>query len=89
MQGTSWDFRSLHGYWSYVRQDGGDHGEGCVPVRIIKFVTLCCCSTIPSRPSAYPQSGIFAFCDPNIPCIIPGTYAFLGAAAALRFVNTD
>jgi len=35
---------------------------------------------------AYPQSGIFAFCDPNIPCIIPGTYAFLGAAAALSGV---
>jgi chloride channel 3/4/5 len=34
--------------------------------------------------SAYPHSGIFAFCDPNIPCITPGTYAFLGAAAALR-----
>lgn len=34
---------------------------------------------------AYPQSGIFAYCDPNIPaCITPGTYAFLGAAAALR-----
>ncbi|EEB93620.1 hypothetical protein MPER_07692, partial [Moniliophthora perniciosa FA553] len=32
---------------------------------------------------AYPQSGIFAYCDPNIPCITPGTYAFLGAAAAL------
>ncbi|KIY70625.1 Cl-channel protein [Cylindrobasidium torrendii FP15055 ss-10] len=31
----------------------------------------------------YPQSGIFAWCDPNVPCITPGTYAFLGAAAAL------
>ncbi|KAL0956839.1 hypothetical protein HGRIS_002951 [Hohenbuehelia grisea] len=35
---------------------------------------------------AYPHSGIFAFCDPNIPCITPGTYAFLGAAAALSGV---
>ncbi|ESK90859.1 voltage-gated chloride channel [Moniliophthora roreri MCA 2997] len=35
---------------------------------------------------AYPQSGIFAYCDPNIPCITPGTYAFLGAAAALSGV---
>ncbi|KII92648.1 hypothetical protein PLICRDRAFT_37425 [Plicaturopsis crispa FD-325 SS-3] len=35
---------------------------------------------------AYPKSGIFAFCDPNIPCITPGTYAFLGAAAALSGV---
>lgn len=35
---------------------------------------------------AYPKSGIFAWCDPNIPCITPGTYAFLGAAAALSGV---
>ncbi|KZP34403.1 Cl-channel protein [Athelia psychrophila] len=35
---------------------------------------------------AYPQSGIFAVCDPNVPCITPGTYAFLGAAAALSGV---
>ncbi|KAJ3825344.1 Cl-channel protein [Lentinula raphanica] len=36
---------------------------------------------------AYPQSGIFAYCDPNSPaCITPGTYAFLGAAAALSGV---
>lgn len=33
---------------------------------------------------AYPQSGIFKFCAPDVPCITPGTYAFLGAAAALR-----
>ncbi|KAF8197912.1 Cl-channel protein [Pholiota molesta] len=30
------------------------------------------------------QSGIFKFCAPDVPCITPGTYAFLGAAAALR-----
>ncbi|KAH7912423.1 chloride channel [Hygrophoropsis aurantiaca] len=35
---------------------------------------------------AYPQSGIFAYCDPDVPCITPGTYAFLGAAAALSGV---
>ncbi|EIM81266.1 voltage-gated chloride channel [Stereum hirsutum FP-91666 SS1] len=32
---------------------------------------------------AYPTSGIFAVCQPDVPCITPGTYAFLGAAAAL------
>lgn len=32
---------------------------------------------------AYPQSGMFAVCQPDVPCITPGTYAFLGAAAAL------
>ncbi|KAF8160682.1 Cl-channel protein [Crassisporium funariophilum] len=34
----------------------------------------------------YPQSGIFKFCAPDVPCITPGTYAFLGAAAALSGV---
>ncbi|THH01086.1 hypothetical protein EW026_g1533 [Hermanssonia centrifuga] len=32
------------------------------------------------------QSGIFAVCKPDVPCITPGTYAFLGAAAALSGV---
>ncbi|KAI0001275.1 voltage-gated chloride channel [Russula compacta] len=35
---------------------------------------------------AYPTSGIFAVCQPDVPCITPGTYAFLGAAAALSGV---
>jgi chloride channel 3/4/5 len=32
---------------------------------------------------AYPQSAFFSSCQPDVPCITPGTYAFLGAAAAL------
>jgi chloride channel 3/4/5 len=36
---------------------------------------------------AYPASGVFAYCKPDVPCITPGTYAFLGAAAALRCVG--
>lgn len=32
---------------------------------------------------AYPASVFFAACEPDVPCITPGTYAFLGAAAAL------
>ncbi|RDB25505.1 hypothetical protein Hypma_007512 [Hypsizygus marmoreus] len=36
--------------------------------------------------NAYPLSGIFAVCKPDVPCITPGTYAFLGAAAALSGV---
>lgn len=31
----------------------------------------------------YPNSKFFAACQPDVPCITPGTYAFLGAAAAL------
>ncbi|CAJ2508425.1 Uu.00g134510.m01.CDS01, partial [Anthostomella pinea] len=32
---------------------------------------------------AHPNSVFFSQCLPNEPCITPGTYAFLGAAAAL------
>ena len=32
---------------------------------------------------AYPKAKFFVTCEPDIPCITPGTYAFLGAAAAL------
>ncbi|GAM90159.1 hypothetical protein ANO11243_081990 [Dothideomycetidae sp. 11243] len=32
---------------------------------------------------AFPNSSFFSTCAPDVPCITPGTYAFLGAAAAL------
>ncbi|KAF2148974.1 voltage gated chloride channel [Myriangium duriaei CBS 260.36] len=32
---------------------------------------------------SYPNSKLFSTCAPDVPCITPGTYAFLGAAAAL------
>ncbi|KAI9888626.1 MAG: glycerol ethanol, ferric requiring protein [Vezdaea aestivalis] len=32
---------------------------------------------------AHPNSRFFASCEPDVPCITPGTYAFLGAGAAL------
>ena len=32
---------------------------------------------------AYPDSVFFSACAPDVPCITPGTYAFLGAGAAL------
>lgn len=31
----------------------------------------------------YPNSAFFSACEPDVPCITPGTYAFLGAGAAL------
>ena len=31
----------------------------------------------------FPRARFFAACEPDVPCITPGTYAFLGAAAAL------
>lgn len=33
--------------------------------------------------ASFPDSSFFASCDPDVPCITPGTYAFLGAGAAL------
>ncbi|KAI9679463.1 MAG: glycerol ethanol, ferric requiring protein [Caeruleum heppii] len=32
---------------------------------------------------SFPTSTFFADCEPDVPCITPGTYAFLGAGAAL------
>lgn len=36
---------------------------------------------------AYPDWSLFSACQPDVPCITPGTYAFLGAAAALGGVT--
>lgn len=33
--------------------------------------------------TSFPDASVFASCNPDIPCITPGTYAFLGASAAL------
>ncbi|RSH90660.1 glycerol ethanol, ferric requiring protein [Saitozyma podzolica] len=38
--------------------------------------------------TAYPTAPWFAMCAPDAPCITPGTYAFLGAAAALGLTVT-
>ncbi|KAL9637400.1 MAG: hypothetical protein Q9164_002207 [Protoblastenia rupestris] len=35
----------------------------------------------------YPKALIFATCEPDIPCVTPGTYAIIGAAAALAGVT--
>lgn len=32
---------------------------------------------------SFPNARFFSSCEPDVPCITPGTYAFLGAAAAL------
>ena len=37
--------------------------------------------------SAMPNASFFSACHPDVPCITPGTYAFLGAAAALAGVT--
>lgn len=33
--------------------------------------------------ASFPNSTFFSACEPDVPCITPGTYAFLGAGAAL------
>jgi chloride channel 3/4/5 len=38
---------------------------------------------VQSLHETFPNSGFFASCAPDVPCITPGTYAFLGAGAAL------
>lgn len=90
VQSTCWYFRSLHGYWSDIWKNGRDPCQSTISVRMMPFGTL---QSSISRVTphlfwiyrAYPQSGIFKFCTPDVPCITPGTYAFLGAAAALRY----
>lgn len=32
---------------------------------------------------SFPNAALFSACEPDVPCITPGTYAFLGAGAAL------
>ena len=88
LQGSRGHFRSLHGYRCHIWSYGRHHGEGhqSVPVLFSSFegvsLTLACLR-------AYPKSGMFAVCQPDVPCITPGTYALLGAAAALRYVASS
>ncbi|RIB21537.1 chloride channel [Gigaspora rosea] len=41
---------------------------------------------VKSLHAAYPTFPMFAYCKPDVPCVTPGMYAFLGAAAALSGV---
>ena len=38
---------------------------------------------VQSLHESFPDARFFSACQPDVPCITPGTYAFLGAAAAL------
>lgn len=65
---------------------------GIMVKAMYRYVTACSSCHFLSRNilisfSAYPMSGIFAVCQPDVPCITPGTYAFLGAAAALGYAT--
>ena len=87
MQGSCWYFRTLDGYWSNLWAHGRYYRESTVQVRRTRFLLRKrSLSELLGIERAYPTSGIFAVCQPDVPCITPGTYAFLGAAAALRWV---
>jgi hypothetical protein len=89
MQGPCWYFRTLDGYRSDLWTHGRYYCEGTVQVCRTHFVAKEISVRIFGIGRAYPTSGIFAVCQPDVPCITPGTYAFLGAAAALRWVVAD
>lgn len=62
---------------------------GILVKALYQFVVFLCYShqfNLFEGDRAYPISGMFYVCQPDAPCITPGTYAFLGAAAALRYV---
>lgn len=83
LQSTRGDLRALYGDRRYLWTDDWDHGEGIVPVCLLDFAgNPSVVDAVHSR--AYPLSSMFAVCQGDPQCITPGTYAFLGAAAALR-----
>jgi hypothetical protein len=88
MQGPSWHFRPIDGHWRDVWSNDWHHRQSNVYVRILGLIVACLetyIDTLVSR--TYPTSSFFSSCRPDVPCITPGTYALLGAAAALRYVT--
>ena len=86
VQGSCWHIRALYGCWGNVWAHGRYTGENPLSVSHATLWKVPTHRLVVDR--AYPTSGIFAVCQPDVPCITPGTYAFLGAAAALRYVAT-
>jgi hypothetical protein len=84
VQGSCWHFRALHGCRSNVWAHGRYTGES--PLSVSRAILWKAPIHLFEVDRAYPTSGMFAVCRPDVPCITPGTYAFLGAAAALRYV---
>ena len=84
LESTCRYFRPVYGHRCNFWKDDWNNGESFISV--CAYVVYTGNSVTDRTPtlSAYPTSGIFAVCQPDVPCITPGTYAFLGAAAALR-----
>ena len=85
MQSSCRHFRSFYGHWGNLWKDGRHYGQSIKPVSLTCFLDTGLIGII----RAFPQRGIFKFCAPDLPCITPGTYAFLGAAAALRLAAVN
>lgn len=86
MQGARWYFRPIYGRRGRLRSDGRNYSQSNVSVS-----DFCDLGKYRSEADSYarnranPTAGYFASCAPDQPCITPGTYAFLGAAAALGY----
>ena len=83
-QSPSRHIRPVHGRWGHVWANGGDISEGYVQVSSHPLhQTVMESNLLWVIHRAYPNAGVFSVCKPDVPCITPGTYALLGAAAAL------
>lgn len=84
LQSTGRYFCAIDGYWRYIRTHDWHPSQGCLQVCLFSAANQKHHKQTAQRLyRAYPHAAIFAACDPEKPCITPGTYAFLGAAAAL------
>ena len=84
IESTCWNLCTLNGSWSNFWKNGWNSRQGFISVRFISFPDLSKLIDLGRR--AHPDWSMFSACDPNKPCITPGTYAFLGAAAGLAYV---
>ena len=80
-EGSGRYFRPIDGDWGILWETRRDYREGDLQVTPRFSPDIIGPST---SHRDHEHSGIFAVCRPDVPCITPGTYAFLGAAAALR-----
>jgi hypothetical protein len=86
-QGSRGHLRTVYGRRGHIWSNARHHCESTIQVRSTLISPKVAWNTdISPHQRAYPTAGMFAVCKPDVPCITPGTYAFLGAAAALGYV---
>lgn len=88
MQSSCWNIRTEYGSRSHFWTNGGDSSQSALSVdsSFILFSVLLQSWFRLDSVRAHPTWSMFAACVPEKPCITPGTYAFLGAAAGLAWV---